>query len=253
MEDLVKAPDNSVEVVEPEAPLLKEMFVESDLPHLPFRQLVNQVLQNINLTDVVSKVENGTEYVVKVPLKFKKAYAEGKVFVVQNSDTGILRPMLAKWNDDGKKLFPITPAETKIDFSDPRYKEYKVTEPKNATYKLVNYYELLGERVNADSFAGMVRSVAAKLFDMDSSVIERMAKNNEVFPGWINPVFSYDENAVKEARDLRKGSGIYISSGYSAYDCICFIRELLKEYDLDIEEDFVYSARSYKTQADEEV
>ena len=27
---------------------------------------------------------------------------------------------------------------------------------------------------------------------------------------------------------------------------ICFIRALLKMYDLDIEEDFVYSARSYK-------
>jgi len=150
------------------------------------------------------------------------------------------------------KLFPIEAPATKIDFSDPRYQEYKVSDPRNATYKLVNYYELLGEKVNITSFAEMVRSVAVKLYDLDSSVIERMAKNNEVFSGWMNPVFSYDENAVKGAYDFKKGSGIYISTGYSAYDCICFIRELLKTYDLDLEEDFVYSARSNKNVQSEE-
>ncbi len=141
-------------------------------------------------------------------------------------------------------LFPIKTAETKVDFSDPRYTEYKVTDPRNATYKIVNYYELLGERVNIDSFAAMVRSVAVKLYDLDSSVIERLAKNNEVFSSWINPMFSYDDKAIKNPVDLKKGTGIYISTGYSAYDCVSFIRELLKLYDLDIEEDFVYSARS---------
>lgn len=150
------------------------------------------------------------------------------------------------------KLFPILPPETKVDFSDPRYKKYNVTNPNDATYKAVNYYELLGERVNVDSFAAMVRSVAVKLYDIDSSVIDRMAKNNEVFHGWINPVFSYDENGVRGAYDLKKGTGIYISTGYSAYDCICFIRELLKSYELDIEEDFVYSARSNKPNTETE-
>ena len=144
------------------------------------------------------------------------------------------------------KLFPIIPAETQIDFSDPRYQEYKVTDPKNATYKIVNYYELLGEKVNIDSFAGMVRSVAAKLYDLDSTIIKEMAKTNESFPGWLLIAFSYDENAVKGSVELKKGSGIYISTGLSAHDCICFIRELLKKYDLDLEEDFVYSARANK-------
>ncbi len=146
------------------------------------------------------------------------------------------------------KLFPIEKPETTVEFNDPRYKEYKVSDPRNATYKLVNYYELLGERVNVDSFAGMVRSVAVKLYELDSSIIERMAKNTEVFSGWVNPMFSYDENAVKNPFELKKGSGIYISTGYSAYDCICIIRELLKCYDLDLEEDFVYSARSQKNE-----
>lgn len=149
------------------------------------------------------------------------------------------------------KLFPIEEATEKIDFTDPRYQEYTVVDPSNATYKYVNYYELLGERVAVDSFAAMVRSVAEKLYDLDSSIIKRMAKNNENFPNWLNPAFSYDKEIVKSDVEFKKGTGIYISSGFSASDCVCFIRALLKMYDLDVEEDFVYSARSYKDVAQE--
>ena len=141
------------------------------------------------------------------------------------------------------KLFPIELPTTKIDFSDPRYQLYTVADPHNATYKWVNYYELLGERVNVDSFALMVRSVAGKLYNLNSSIIDRMARNLEVFPAWQNPVFAYDKDAIRNAVKLKNDSDIYISTGYSAYDCICFIKALLKKYDLDLEEDFVYSAR----------
>lgn len=141
------------------------------------------------------------------------------------------------------KLFPIEFPTTKIDFSDPRYQLYTVADPHNATYKWVNYYELLGERVNVDSFALMVRSVAGKLYDLNSSIIDRMARSLEVFPAWQNPVFAYDRDAIRNAVKLKNDSDIYISTGYSAYDCICFIKALLKKYDLDLEEDFVYSAR----------
>lgn len=141
------------------------------------------------------------------------------------------------------KLFPIELPTTKIDFSDPRYQLYTVADPHNATYKWVNYYELLGERVNVDSFALMVRSVAGKLYNLNSSIIDRMARSLEVFPAWQNPVFAYDKDAIRNAVELKNDSDIYISTGYSAYDCICFIKALLKKYDLDLEEDFVYSAR----------
>ncbi|MBR1431410.1 DUF262 domain-containing protein [Ruminococcus sp.] len=141
------------------------------------------------------------------------------------------------------RLFPVEAPEEKIEFKDPRYSLYTVVDPHAATYKHVNYYELLGERVNVDSFAVMVRSVAVKLYDLDSSIIEQMASAQEVFPTWLNPVFAYDESSLRNPIKLKKDEDIYISTGYSAYDCICFIRALLKKYDLDLEEDFVYSAR----------
>lgn len=150
------------------------------------------------------------------------------------------------------RLFPIEQPVHKIEFKDPRYAIYTVADPTNATYKHVNYYELLGERVNVDSFAFMVRSVAAKLYDYDASVIETMARNHESFTAWQNPVFSFEADGVKNPVELKRDSGIYISTGYSAYDCICFIRALLKKYNLDIEEDFAYSARPTKQNDDKQ-
>lgn len=142
------------------------------------------------------------------------------------------------------KLFPIEAPEVKIGFTDPRYKEYTVADPRNATWKYVNYYELLGERVNVDSFALMVRSVARKLYNHDSSIIEQMASKHEILPGgWQVPVFSYDASILRKPVKLKKDADIFISTGYSAFDCICFIRGLLMKYDLNLEEDFVYSAR----------
>ena len=143
------------------------------------------------------------------------------------------------------KLYPIDQPTELVKFVDTRYAEYTVAEPGNATYKTVNYYELEGERVVVDSFALMVRSVAKKLYEKDPSIIERMAKNLETFSDWTNPVFSYDQNDIKGSTKI-DGTNIYISTGYSAYDCVSFIRGLLRKYDIDIEEDFIYSARINK-------
>lgn len=171
-------------------------------------------------------------------------YSDVKDKTVWNADT--IEARAQRLSGMIMKLFPIEQPVQKIEFRDPRYTLYTVVDPHNATYKYVNYYELLGERVNVDSFAFMVRSVARKLYDRDSSVIEAMARNHEKFPTWSNPVFSYEKTGVKNPIELKKDAGIYISTGYSAYDCICFIRALLRKYDLDISEDFVYSARPTK-------
>ena len=141
------------------------------------------------------------------------------------------------------KLFPIAQPETKVDFSDPRYQRFTALNPDNATYRTVNYYELLGERVNVTNFAAMVRSVAEKLYMLDSRIISRMAKDLEPLPFWSSPVFAYDETALRGPVKLNNASNIYISTGYSARDCISFIAGMLRKYDLNLEEDFFYSAR----------
>lgn len=144
------------------------------------------------------------------------------------------------------KLFPIEQPKTKIEFTDPYYKLYTLANPDDATYKTVNYFEFLGERVNVSSFAEMVRSIAQILYDMDNSIIDDMAKKYEPLPEWTTPAFSYEEDGVRNPFKLRN-CNIYISTGYSASACIFFIRGLMKKYEFDISEDFVYSAKPNNT------
>lgn len=144
------------------------------------------------------------------------------------------------------KLFPIEQPKTKIEFTDPHYKLYTLANPDDATYKTVNYFEFLGERVNVSSFAAMVRSIAQILYDMDNSIIDDMAKKHEPLPEWTTPAFSYEEDGVRNPFKLRN-CNIYISTGYSASACIFFIRGLMKKYECDISEDFVYSAKPNNT------
>lgn len=144
------------------------------------------------------------------------------------------------------KLFPIEQPKTKIEFTDPHYKLYTLANPDDATYKTVNYFEFLGERVNVSSFAEMVRSIAQILYDMDNSIIDDMAKKHEPLPEWTTPAFSYEEDGVRNPFKLRN-CNIYISTGYSASACIFFIRGSMKKYEFDISEDFVYSAKPNNT------
>ena len=120
------------------------------------------------------------------------------------------------------KLFPIEQPKIKIEFTDPHYKLYTLANPDDATYKTVNYFEFLGERVNVSSFAEMVRSIAQILYDMDNSIIDDMAKKHEPLPEWTTPAFSYEEDGVRNPFKLRN-CNIYISTGYSASACIFFI------------------------------
>lgn len=146
-----------------------------------------------------------------------------------------------------KGIFPIKDPERKIEFRDDRYKEYTVFNPDDATSKQVNYYELLGERVNVSKFIDMVHSVAEKLYDLDSDVIEKLARSDAALLG-NKTMFSYDKKVANNAKELKKGGGIYMSTGFSASNCIRIIGELLKRYELNLEEDFLYSARSLESE-----
>lgn len=143
------------------------------------------------------------------------------------------------------KLFPIIMPEQKVSFADPRYKEYTCDDPEEATYKAPSYYILQGERVNSSNFADMLRSIVSRLYAIDGTIIEDMARHNERLLSWSqNIMFSYDVNQISGDYKL-DGTDIYESTGFSAAHIMYIIRALLDKYDID-RNDFVYSARSNK-------
>ena len=144
------------------------------------------------------------------------------------------------------ELYSVEPPQVIVDFSDPRYKEYSCTNPDDATYKTPNYYILQGERVSVNNYAEMLRSVVSRLYAIDSTIIENMARNDEQLVSWSqNVMFSYD--STKTTGDYQiKGTSIYESVGFSAYHIMCIIHALLIKYDIEATE-FVYSARSNRS------
>lgn len=140
------------------------------------------------------------------------------------------------------KLFPIVQPKQTISFVDPRFKAYTCADNSLATGKIVSYYELLGERINVDSFATMLKSVVRRLYDLEPDVINSLAQKNQLLSGSIYPFFSYDKNRVKDPVRITD-TEIYMSSGFSAAHIISIIKQLLNAYGLDVEDDFVYFAR----------
>lgn len=143
------------------------------------------------------------------------------------------------------ELFSIEKPVQFVDFNDPRYKEYSCSNPDDATNKTPNYYIFRGERVNATNFSYMLRSLVLRLYELDSSIIENMAKNEETMSAWSQRIlFSYDKSKVNDEYAYKlKNTNIYFNQGYSASNIMYIICELLNRYEIGHDE-FVYSART---------
>lgn len=167
-------------------------------------------------------------------------YSDVKTTDIWNKD--IIEKRASRLADVVLNICSIEEPKVEISFADPRYKEYSCEEPDNATSKTLNYYILQGERVPVSSFADMLRSIVNRLYKTDSKIIENMAKNNELLLSWSQVIlFSYDSSLIKGDYKVAD-SDIYLSTGFSAYRIICFIKVLLEKYDVDLC-DFVYSAK----------
>lgn len=141
-----------------------------------------------------------------------------------------------------RKLFAIEEPDVHVSFADPRYQEYSCDDIEAATNKIPNYFVFQGEQINCSTFADMLKLFIRKLYDIDKSIIERMASTNEKLSSNAKfAMFSYDESKVKN-QYLIKDTDIYENTGFSAYDVIWIIRELMDKYDIEHDE-FVYSAR----------
>ena len=139
-------------------------------------------------------------------------------------------------------LFPIEQPKVKISFSSPGYQEFTCENPDNAEYKKPNYYLLQGEKINCNSFASMLISLSKRLYDQDSSILEKLAKENIHLIEGKYATFSYDRNQVNEDTQI-EDTEIYISHNYNSPKLVKIISQLLDYYEIE-QSDFVYSACS---------
>lgn len=240
----------TVEHIMPQNKDLSEEWKEMLGPNYEeVRNMYLHTLGNLTLTGYNSELGDRPFLEKQKMLEDKKA----KVVVLYEDVKG-----LTEWNqttiEERAKnlsativdLFNYEKPETSIKFNDPYYKEYTCDNPDDATWKAPNYFIFNGERVKTNNFAEMLRLVIDKLYELDSSIIESMARSEATIADWSSVImFSYDPAKVQQGITKVADSEIYQSVGFSASTIMWIIRGLLDRYGID-HDDFVYSARDNK-------
>ena len=88
----------------------------------------------------------------------------------------------------------------------------------------------------------MLISLSKRLYDQDSSILEKLAKENIHLIEGKYATFSYDRNQVNEDTQI-EDTEIYISHNYNSPKLVKIISQLLDYYEIE-QSDFVYSACS---------
>lgn len=70
-----------------------------------YDKAIAALTQYISIGDVLGRIEETKEYIVQVPLKYREALEEGKLFLNKNSTTGVMWPTLMEKAENGRNLF----------------------------------------------------------------------------------------------------------------------------------------------------
>lgn len=166
---------------------------------------------------------------------------------VLNQDSWNENAILARAKRLGELLasiFSIDCPQNEISFKDSAYSEYTLDSIENAKGLKPNSYTLENESVEVDDFKEMLESVLVKLYNKDSSILERIAKNNEQIIPWSKGVYiSYDKSLFRYFEQI-EDSGIYYNINLNSSYKVAIIKALLNEYGIDLDE-FTYTARHY--------
>lgn len=139
-------------------------------------------------------------------------------------------------------LYKIEEPNIFVTFKDEDFEEYTLEDPSNAKFKVPNYFVLCGERVLVSNFADMLFGVIEVLYDLDPTILQRIAKNEEKIVTWSS--YAWVKYSLENADGFTeyKDTGIFYNTNLSAEGKIYFIKALLEAYGID-EEDFIYSAK----------
>lgn len=98
--ELAPQGDNPVELV-----YGKALIVTPETEGFNIDGMLAKLMQYANMADALSHVERTIEYVVQIPIKHQEAFDAGKVFINQNSKTGVMWPTLYETLENGKRKF----------------------------------------------------------------------------------------------------------------------------------------------------
>ena len=83
----------------------KVLKINSRTEGFDINGMIAKLMQYANMADALSHVERTVEYVVQIPIKYREAFNTGKVFLNQNTKTGVMWPTIYETLENGKRKF----------------------------------------------------------------------------------------------------------------------------------------------------
>ena len=104
MDEIKKAESNDPTIAKNNttANQVKYLSIDRTTPNIDFKGVLHNLLQYADMTNTVSHIKKGVEYVVQIPEEFQQGLELGEFSIMQNQKTGVKRPFLMRIDEDGK-------------------------------------------------------------------------------------------------------------------------------------------------------
>lgn len=181
-----------------------------------------------------------------------KPFNEKKKIISENSKANILnKDVLAanQWTEKSIVYRAISLAEILIDkfgyvemhsdISENNELSFGVNSDINLSNTKPGGFSFLGEYTTATSWIDLLSKFIDIVYDLDSDMFKELAIKNYSIPNADRVYISNDERKLRRGKQIGK-TGIFFESNLSSNNIISFIRDLISNMDLDVDE-FSYS------------
>jgi len=132
------------------------------------------------------------------------------------------------------EIFHFDNIEDTIDFHVKNGQFYTLNDKESlASTKPISFI-FMGEKFFVKSYKQMTKTVIENLFQIDDSLLQKLAESNYSAFG-TRCALSYDKNNLRTSHEI-KDSGIYIETNLSTFYQLMLIEKILEEYGLEDEE-----------------
>lgn len=112
---------------------------------------------------------------------------------------------------------------------------YTLEDYNNMTGTTPLSYSFYGENVSINSYTNMLSSMISKLYDLDHSVFEDLAKQKYKATTSSRIFISMDKSDLRRSKEI-ENSGIYYECNLNAPSTLQFIKRLIEKHNLDTDE-----------------
>lgn len=105
----------------------------------------------------------------------------------------------------------------------------------NLTNSKPNGFSFIGEYTKVNSWVEMLTKFMSIAYDLDTPFLTELANNNYVMPNAVNVYITNDKRKLRKEKEIER-SGIYFETNLAANTIISFIKDLMINMNLEMDE-----------------